>query len=85
MGEQSNILCGYLDDNERFADLFNGRFFGGAKVVKPEDLQEASGSYSGKEPGQKGGYLRLRDIKKVLKSILNMRGWMKTRRLLSAG
>ena len=68
MGKENDILCSYLEDNERFADLFNGSFFGGEQVVRPEDLQEASEVYSGSLKDQKGSYQRIRDIKKILKN-----------------
>ena len=68
MGKENDILCSYLEDNVRFADLFNGSFFGGEQVVRPEDLQEASEVYSGSLKDQKGSYQRIRDIKKILKN-----------------
>lgn len=36
----------YLDDRVRFADLFNGTFFDGEPVVKPDELEEGSEVYT---------------------------------------
>ena len=37
MGNESNVMCDYLSDNQRFADLFNGGFFKGQPVIKAEE------------------------------------------------
>lgn len=42
MGKENDVMMEYLQDNQRFADLFNGSFFQGKEVVKPEELTEAS-------------------------------------------
>lgn len=34
----NTALRDYWDNNERFADLFNARLFGGEQVIKPEEL-----------------------------------------------
>ena len=66
MGNESNVMCGYLNDNQRFADLFNGGFFKGQPVIRAEELREASEVYTGKIEGSSDSYLRVRDIKKVV-------------------
>lgn len=45
MGQIDIAMRQYLSDNERFADLFNGVFFRGKKVIKSEELAEASEVY----------------------------------------
>ena len=65
MGRKNEAMLSYLEDEERFADLFNQVYFGGSQVVDAKELEEASEAYHGK-PGEKGG--RARDIKKRLKS-----------------
>ena len=59
-------MLSYLDDDKRFADLFNQLYFKGRQVVDAEELAEASEVYHGK-PGEKGNQ-RTRDIKRRLKS-----------------
>lgn len=66
MGKENNVMLSFLDDNERFADLFNYAYFGGEQVVKAEELQEASEVYISK--AERRGRQRTRDIKKRLKS-----------------
>lgn len=34
----NTVLREYWDDNEKFADLFNARLFGGKQVIKPDEL-----------------------------------------------
>ena len=65
MGVENEAMLSYLEDNYRFADLFNQLYFKGGQVVDPEELAEASEVYHGK-PGEKSG--RIRDVKKRLKS-----------------
>ena len=38
MGETDLCMQEYLRDKSRFADLFNGVFFSGREVVRPEEL-----------------------------------------------
>lgn len=45
MGKKSDAMTEYFSDNERFAGLFNGSFFQGETVVKPQDLKEGSEVY----------------------------------------
>ena len=66
MGQESDAMMDYLDNNERFANLFNGGCFDGQKVVKPEELEEGSEVY--KEVRGKKTVPRTRDLKKRLKS-----------------
>ena len=66
MGAENNAMLPYLEDDKRFADLFNQLYFKGQQVVDAEELAEASEVYHGK-PGEKGGQ-RTRDIKRRLKS-----------------
>ena len=40
LGQESDAMMDYLDDNERFADLYNGGCFDGQEMVKPEELEE---------------------------------------------
>ena len=66
MGAENNAMLSYLEDDKRFADLFNQLYFKGQQVVDAEELAEASEVYHGK-PGEKGNQ-RTRDIKRRLKS-----------------
>ena len=66
MGAENNAMLSYLEDDKRFADLFNQMYFKGQQVVDAGELAEASEVYHGK-PGEKGGQ-RTRDIKRRLKS-----------------
>ena len=66
MGLENEAVLSYLEDNGRFADLFNQLYFKGKQVVEAGDLLDASEVYHGK-PGEKSGQ-RTRDIKKRLKS-----------------
>ena len=72
MGNESNIMCGYLSDNQRFADLFNGGFFKGQPVIKAEELREASEVYSGKEEGSSDSYLRISGWFRSIRSVCIM-------------
>ena len=66
MGLQNESMLSYLEDNQRFADLFNQLYFKGKQIVDADRLGEASETYRGK-PGEKDSG-RIRDIKKRLKS-----------------
>ena len=48
MGKVDTVMKNYLQDKARFADLFNGVFFGGRQVILPQELSEASESYVGR-------------------------------------
>ena len=65
MGKHDEAVCAYLDDNKRFADLFNAGYFAGQEVLHAEDLLPDS------ERCQKTGEREnsvFRDIKKRLKN-----------------
>ena len=66
MGLQNESMLSYLEDNQRFADLFNQLYFKGKQIVDADRVGEASETYRGK-PGEKDSG-RIRDIKKRLKS-----------------
>lgn len=66
MGAENNAMLSYLEDDKRFADLFNQMYFKGQQVADAGELAEASEVYHGK-PGEKGNQ-RTRDIKRRLKS-----------------
>ena len=74
MGKNNNVLNRYFSDKRRFADLFNGVYFNGNCVIKPENLEEASEVYNetlsnGQTHGGKREHIeRVRDIKMRLKS-----------------
>lgn len=83
LGRENEAMLEFLRDNHRFADLFNGGMFAGMRVVKAEELREASETYteygremesaihkSGKGPTM---LTRTRDIKKYLNSGTELR------------
>lgn len=63
MGKRNTAMCSFLSSRRRFADLFNGIFFGGRQLIQAADLQEASEQYAalGDNPSE-----RTRDIKMLL-------------------
>lgn len=83
MGKENDVMLDYLDDEERFADLFNGNLFQGEQIVKAEELTEGSEIYveeyqempgKGMPDGKTKGRQRIktatrtRDVKKRLRS-----------------
>lgn len=63
-------LAEYFDDNERFADIFNGHMFGGSQIILPKLLEndEVRSKLKIKKQGNKNDYRYiLRDIKKKYK------------------
>ena len=71
MAKADNALQEYWDDEEKFADLFNAKLFGGEKVILPEYLTEADSrstttiiNKTGKKSGTTSMY---RDLIKVAK------------------
>lgn len=74
MGEISNTMNHFFEDDRRFADLFNGACFQGKKVVSAGELLEASEVYRQSEAeklktGARGKRSeRIRDVCKVLKT-----------------
>ena len=75
--KQNDVLLDYFDDNDRFADFFNGILFQGRPEVRAEELEEASERYTQREKngrrqiGAKKGEIeyrsRFRDLKKRMK------------------
>lgn len=49
MGKQNDVLLDYFDDNNRFADFFNGILFQGRPEIRSEELEEASERYTQRE------------------------------------
>ena len=74
MGEISNTMNHFFEDNRRFADLFNGACFQGRSIVSPENLMEMSEVYRQPEAekpktGQRRKRAeRIRDVCKTLKT-----------------
>ena len=66
MGLENDAILSYLEDNARFADLFNRFYFRGKEIVQPHKLKEASEVYTA-QTGEKNGQ-RIRDIKKRLET-----------------
>ena len=69
MGIENDTILSYLEDNARFADLFNQFCFGGREIVDPRKLTEASEVYH-MPPDRRRQKKRqgIRDIKKRLDS-----------------
>ena len=79
MGKENDVMLEYLEDPARFADVFNGGCFAGARVVRAEQLTEGSEIYVEVQPGDFRDHAsgkrkiekektttRIRDIKKKL-------------------
>ncbi len=69
MGKQNDVLLDYFDDNERFADFFNGVLFQGRPEIRAQELEDASERYTLREKrGKKTGTISyrtaFRDLKK---------------------
>lgn len=45
MGKENDVILSFLQDNERFAELFNCFYFEGREVIRANDLSEASEVY----------------------------------------
>ena len=77
LGKQNDVLLDYFNDNNRFADFFNGILFQGYPEIRAEELEEASERYTQREQGggsrtgtkqEKIKYRsRFRDLKKRMK------------------
>ena len=71
MAKADNVLQEYWDDEEKFADLFNAKLFGGERVILPEHLTEAdsrSTTTIANKNGKKSGTTSMyRDLIKVAK------------------
>lgn len=46
MGKKNNVMCGYLEKPDKFADFINGSLYQGREVIKPEQLEEHQTVYS---------------------------------------
>lgn len=69
MGKENDVILSFLQDNGRFAELFNCFYFEGREVIRANDLSEASEVYVSEVGNRRGrGGQRIRDIKKHLKS-----------------
>ncbi|HJC25877.1 MAG TPA: hypothetical protein H9761_19640 [Candidatus Eisenbergiella merdavium] len=63
MGKQNDVLLDYFDDNERFADFFNGVLFQGRPEIRAQELEDASERYTLREKrGKKTGNIGLKII-----------------------
>lgn len=71
MAKADNALQEYWDDEEKFADLFNAKLFGGEKVILPEKLSELDSrgtmKTSGKNKKESLSTSIYRDLIKVAK------------------
>ena len=65
--QADQILKEFWEDNERFADFFNTVFFGGRKLVSPEELETISPDMSDAEETKRGleGITKYRDKVKL--------------------
>lgn len=70
MGQINNIIYHYMTDRHRFADLFNGVYFSGKKIICAEELTEASAHYagSGSSTRKDGRLERFRDVRMSMKT-----------------
>lgn len=46
MGRNDRVLKNYFRDKKRFADLFNGALFEGEQVIRAEELEDKSETYT---------------------------------------
>ncbi|MCR4896506.1 MAG: hypothetical protein K5891_06980 [Lachnospiraceae bacterium] len=73
MGEKNNVNVHFLKDPERFAEVFNGYFGNGEKLIDPACLEDMSEKLDGPmvtdpETGKQGPYVeRIRDVCKCYK------------------
>ena len=73
MGKIDAVICEYIADNERIADLFNGLYFQGERTIRAENIEDYEEKYPVKCPtggkrSKRTGKVRYRDIVKKLKS-----------------
>ena len=73
MGEIDVVVCEYIADNERMADLFNGLYFQGEMKIRAENIEDYEEKYpvkypSGGKRSKRSGKVRYRDIVKKLKN-----------------
>ena len=72
MGDIDVAICEYIADNERVADLFNGLYYQGKRVIRAENIEDYEGKYpvkysAGGKRSKRNGKVRYRDIVKRLK------------------
>ena len=73
MGKYDTCMKEFLQNKDRFADLFNGCCFQGRQIIRAEDLREASEKYVITDKGMPGKTRQkdteiIRDVKMVLGS-----------------
>ena len=71
MGRSDRVLKKYFRDKRRFADLFNGSLFDGEQVIKAEELEDKSETYTDDNPTEEKAeknMQRSRDIAMRMKS-----------------
>lgn len=73
MGEIDVVICEYIADNERIADLFNGLYFQGEMKIRAENIEDYEEKYPVRYPSKgkrskRNGKVRYRDIVKKLKN-----------------
>ena len=73
MGKYDTCMKEFLQNKDRFADLFNGCCFQGRQIIRAEDLREASENYAITDKGMPGKTRQkdteiIRDVKMVLGS-----------------
>lgn len=66
MGKIDAVMCTYMSDRNRMADLFNGAYFQGNQMIRPEDIEDYEGKYPSKK--RRSGNVRYRDIVKKMKN-----------------
>lgn len=54
MGKYDTCMKEFLQNKDRFADLFNGCCFQGRQIIRAEDLREASENYVITDKGMPG-------------------------------
>lgn len=67
MGKADTAVKTWLNNNERFADLFNGTVFGGEQIVLPdelEDLDRETDILATDKTGKERSFRRHRDLVK---------------------
>lgn len=71
MGKSDRVLKKYFRDKKRFADLFNGALFAGEQVIRAEELEDKSETYTDEDTTDVMDYKslqRTRDIVMRMKS-----------------
>ena len=74
MGKKNNAMLDYLENNRRFADIFNGFFGKGKEIVDPQYLSEGNEKLEGSlvknlHTDEKSEPIeRIRDVKKIYKN-----------------